>query len=694
MLNRILTKKYIILIPLAILMIIGTIIFILQADLVAESDINYDSLYPSSISLDMDVYDDINNSVLLYTSTPLEIQALNLQKLSMVWGFAKYTRMAFLTGEKCWDEELINLIPIVQFAHPDDVNDILYNWFVGLGYDGYDNNGVVLLRGLMNDILLYTGLDSSQFTNLMSRVGWLSFIPFGYSPNGIAVGFLLSRDTFMVIDENDANLGWLHSLEELDIFGDNSHLKSLVDMSWIADESFLGSQLANVLTRFRQISIVDRTNAPVFFTQGFSDFSNKNLHVGMDFEDERYRLLGLFRLWNTLKYFYPNIDIIDYDWNEVLLNHIPRMLEANDRLSYELALISLATRINDPHILFINNPANNDTRQATADHILGQFVAPAILTVADDYLVVEQIIMEGYADELFPGDIVLRVNGLDVNHMGAEVLNYIAHAGDGRTLLWAANVAFLLRQHEPDAPMGLSIIRDGIEMEVSITAVDRHAYVGYFIAVRLATPSVGFEVLDNNIGLINPAALHPGSIPVIMNNYLRDTNGIIIDLRQILRHSGFIHGLAPYFVEDMQLFAQLTFASQFIPGVFANWYRPYAGGGSAGDNDNIFLYENNVVVLMNERTFSSPEYAVMALRNGSNVTVMGINSAGSNGDVRSLPLPGNIRMYFTSLGVFTSEGGQTHRIGLPPDIYVHRTVAGVRDGRDELMEAAIAFLLG
>ena len=50
-------------------------------------------------------------------------------------------------------------------------------------------------------------------------------------------------------------------------------------------------------------------------------------------------------------------------------------------------------------------------------------------------------------------------------------------------------------------------------------------------------------------------------------------------------------------------------------------------------------------------------------------------------------------MAFTGLGVFTPEVGQTQRIGLSPDIYVHRTVDGVREGRDELMEAAIEYIL-
>jgi C-terminal processing protease CtpA/Prc len=51
-------------------------------------------------------------------------------------------------------------------------------------------------------------------------------------------------------------------------------------------------------------------------------------------------------------------------------------------------------------------------------------------------------------------------------------------------------------------------------------------------------------------------------------------------------------------------------------------------------------------------------------------------------------------MFFTGLGVFKPCGGQTQRVGLSPDIVVTPTIAGIRDGRDELMEAAVQFLLG
>ena len=73
---------------------------------------------------------------------------------------------------------------------------------------------------------------------------------------------------------------------------------------------------------------------------------------------------------------------------------------------------------------------------------------------------------------------------------------------------------------------------------------------------------------------------------------------------------------------------------------------------------------------------------------------MGSSSIGADGNIVTLPLPGGNTVIFTGLGVFTPEYGQTQRIGLTPDIHVERTIQGVREGRDELIEAAISYILG
>ena len=105
-----------------------------------------------------------------------------------------------------------------------------------------------------------------------------------------------------------------------------------------------------------------------------------------------------------------------------------------------------------------------------------------------------------------------------------------------------------------------------------------------------------------------------------------------------------------------------------------------------------YYYEKNVVLLMDQRSQSSCETMIMCLRTGRNVTVLGSNSIGANGNIANLLLPCGSTVTFSSFGAFLPDNEQTQRVGLAPDVYFEQTIEGVRDGRDELMEAAIIHL--
>ena len=56
------------------------------------------------------------------------------------------------------------------------------------------------------------------------------------------------------------------------------------------------------------------------------------------------------------------------------------------------------------------------------------------------------------------------------------------------------------------------------------------------------------------------------------------------------------------------------------------------------------------------------------------------------------PAARRLKSMFSGLGVFYPDKRPTQRIGIIPDIEVRRTRTGIRDGRDELIEAAIEFI--
>ena len=52
--------------------------------------------------------------------------------------------------------------------------------------------------------------------------------------------------------------------------------------------------------------------------------------MNCSYQTEEERLLGLFRVWNAIEYYFPYLDIMDESWHDLLREFIPKMLQASD----------------------------------------------------------------------------------------------------------------------------------------------------------------------------------------------------------------------------------------------------------------------------------------------------------------------------------------------------------------------------
>ena len=69
--------------------------------------------------------------------------------------------------------------------------------------------------------------------------------------------------------------------------------------------------------------------------------------------------------------------------------------------------------------------------------------------------------------------------------------------------------------------------------------------------------------------------------------------------------------------------------------------------------------------------------------------IVGAPTAGTNGNVNPLPLPGGYTIAWTGMKVLKHDGSRHHGIGIQPTIPVSRTRAAIAAGRDEMLDRAI-----
>lgn len=83
----------------------------------------------------------------------------------------------------------------------------------------------------------------------------------------------------------------------------------------------------------------------------------------------------------------------------------------------------------------------------------------------------------------------------------------------------------------------------------------------------------------------------------------------------------------------------------------------------------------------------------MALQAGDNTKIIGSTTAGADGNVSDIMLPGGLKTRISGIGVYYPNGKETQRVGIVPDIEVKPTIEGIRKGKDELLLKAIEIIL-
>jgi len=161
---------------------------------------------------------------------------------------------------------------------------------------------------------------------------------------------------------------------------------------------------------------------------------------------------------------------------------------------------------------------------------------------------------------------------------------------------------------------------------------------------------------------------------------------LIIDIRNYPSEF-MVFALGSLLVDHKTDFVRFTHGDLSNPGAF-HWGPPLSLEPKQPH------YPGKVVILVDEFTQSQAEYTTMAFRSSPRTKVIGSTTAGADGNVSPIPLPGGFRSMISGIGVFYPNKKPTQRIGIIPDREVKPTIAGISAGRDEVLEAAIREIVG
>lgn len=452
---------------------------------------------------------------------------------------------------------------------------------------------------------------------------------------------------------------------------DTVNIKMYPDFEWIKNEALLGKKLSNFLKKLQSV----QTNSGNYYVSLLPDVENpsfqcENPYTEMHYPDVGYRLLALYRYWNIVQYYFPYKYLIGEDWNKVLAEFIPQFVDAKNEIEYQLAILKLITRINDSHAGIYQNK--------TRDLCRGKYLALVSVSFVDGKAIIRKTFEKDSGKDacLQEGDILIKIDAKTIEEKIKELSPISPASNEFSKLKYM--IAYLM--YSEDSILNVELERDGVRSVKNV----RCYILDTALKKRIISQEPSSKMLKNNIGYFYIGSLYRDSIAPLMKRF-RHTKGIVIDLRSYPTDD-VLYQLGEHFMPKPTPFAKLTKGSITQAGKFS--YKCTLDIGK----ENFNYYKGKIAILVNETTQSAAEFYAMGFRVAPCASVIGSNTAGADGNVSFIMLPGGIRTTISGIGVYYPDGGETQRVGIVPDIEVKSTIKGIREGQDEVLERAIKWI--
>lgn len=374
-------------------------------------------------------------------------------------------------------------------------------------------------------------------------------------------------------------------------------------------------------------------------------------------------LADIFELWGVLRHFYPYQDQVSVDWNELLAKALNQVLDRPVAAGFaELPEIrrqvmqQILVAIEDGHAWY-RDPEPEP-----------RSVAAARLIAVDAGVVVR----EAQPDSgLQRGDLLLSVDGRDA---GAVLQQHLQrYSGSPHRRLYQA-MYFLLHRPAGQA-LPVEVQRDGKVIEVMTPAARPFYDAAWEVPTRLPA-GMGYLRLIR----LDEAELRK-QLPAI-----QATRSMIFDLR------GYPDSGA---LTLIRLLLRQAEAAQWMQ--VPRWVEPGGRWHSLREigwnlQPEQPSLKQRIAFLVDAGAISYSESILGYVEAHCLGAIFGAPSAGANGNVATVNLPGGGQAFFTGMRVTRHDGSLLHGQGIMPTHHVRHTLAGLRAGRDEVLDAAVHWL--
>ncbi len=369
------------------------------------------------------------------------------------------------------------------------------------------------------------------------------------------------------------------------------------------------------------------------------------------------RLGAIVVAWNVFQHFYPYFDVIDTDWDAELSKAIDGALRDETAEDFYYTLNEMVASLHDGHGNVYHQTL---TRMAGMPFLVDWVEGEVVVTTVTDEI------------NLLPGDVIAAIDGEASQQALVNSERYIS--GSPQWMRYRALRQFgfgeegsdvVLRVEREDSTFERTFVRTRRQGPIPerTEAAIRELEDGIFYVDLDRAPMA--EISDR----INEIVAAPGVV-LDMRGYPNGNHAVIGHLLSIADTSD-AWMRTPQTIypdrEDLVGFENHGWGMTSL--------EPHIGG--------------EVVFLTDGRAISYAESFMSFIEHYELAEIVGQPTAGANGNINPFQVPGGFRVVWTGMRVVKHDGTQHHTIGIQPTIPCSRTIQGIREGRDELLEKAV-----
>ena len=390
------------------------------------------------------------------------------------------------------------------------------------------------------------------------------------------------------------------------------------------------------------------------------DFISSLTEIDLDSAKQKIAsVANVVLLWNVFQHFYPYFDQVETDWDKALDTALENAAKADKRQAATKNLQWLVAQLHDGHGMCLDFQAQRKRQLAPVN--FGWVEEQLVATASDK-------------DEFKVGDIVKKINDRSA----------VEHLNDAERLIsgspqWKRYRSTTMLSAGTDS-LAMVIDREGKDIESTLEYSGRQqADVDRGEVVRIQ-----IEGKDNSehIWYIDMGRAEPDDVRPKIKQFAK-AKGIVLDFRGYPRGTQF---LFQHMTDEHMQSQKWLVPNQYRPDRTDMQFPPMGRWEMPPLKPR---FEGKMVFITNASAISYAESCMAIVANYKLGEIIGSPTAGANGNVNPFGLPGGYRVAWTGMRVINHDDSQHHVRGVQPTIPMKPTIAGIKAGKDELLEKAI-----